>query len=131
MDAGLTIIPDLSTSLAALPLSKLARPGEGERLPDHVRPPDPDTFLVTLDAGANPDSYLRLAERACSGRSYCRFIGWTNPGRKADRLPIAGSAIDAISFSFRRTGQSEPDSARWNCNEFPRPDQTQCLRRGS
>jgi hypothetical protein len=131
IDAGLIANPDLPAALTAPPLSWLARPGEGERLPDHLRQPDPDTFLVTLDASANPDSYLRLAERTCSGRSYCRFIGWTNPGRKADHLPIDGSAIDAITFSFTRTGPTEPDSARWNCNEFPRADQTQCLRRGA
>jgi len=103
----------------------------GERLPDHVGPPDADVFLVTLDANASSDELLRLAERACGNRDQCRFIGWTNAGRKARQLPMPGSAIDAISFSFIRHNRSEPDTARWNCSEFPRSDRNQCLRRGA
>lgn len=100
-----------------------------EKLPDHGLPPDPDIFLMMLKADAGSDSFLQVAQRQCAGRGYCKFIGWTDVRRKAQQLPMPGSAIDAISFTFTRTSRG-PDLARWNCSEFPRSDPAQCLRRG-
>jgi hypothetical protein len=102
-----------------------------EPLPDLTRAPDADVILIALDAGANPDSFLRQAEARCAGKSACRFLGWTDPARKATQLPISGAAIDAMSFSYIRQGPGEPAKARWNCSEFPRGDSSQCLRRGA
>jgi hypothetical protein len=105
--------------------------GATERLPDKAGLPGPDIFMVTLDAGGDPDGFRRMAEMRCAGRGFCKLIGWTNPGKRSSQFPIAGTAIDAISFTFSRTGPSEPGEARWNCREFPRSDAAQCLNRGS
>lgn len=130
------IAPDFGTVQFALPnapdqaRNTYAMVGVREPLPDLASAPDADVILVTLDAGADPDSFLRQAEQSCAGKSTCRFLGWTNPARKASQFPISGAAIDAMSFSYIRQQTGEPGKARWNCAEFPRGSKAQCLRRG-
>ncbi|MET0587965.1 MAG: cell wall hydrolase [Novosphingobium sp.] len=102
-----------------------------EPMPDIARAPDADVILIALDAGADPDSFLRMAETRCAGKATCRFLGWTDPARKASQLPISGAAIDAMSFSYIRQAPGDPGKARWNCSEFARADRAQCLRRGT
>ena len=104
--------------------------GVREPLPDLASAPDADVILVALDAGADPDSFLRQAEQSCAGKATCRFLGWTNPARKASQIPISGAANDAMSFSYIRHAAGDPGKARWNCAEFPRGNTAQCLRRG-
>ncbi len=101
-----------------------------EPLPDQTRTPDADVFLVALDGSMGPDSFLQHAQQHCAGKSSCRFFGWTNAARKATKFPVSGASIDALSFSFIRAGSGDAGKARWNCNEFPRDDRAQCLRRG-
>ena len=100
-----------------------------EALPDQARTPDADVFLMTLNK-SGPDNFIRQAEQACAGKATCRFLGWTNPSRKASQFPVSGAAIDAMSFSYIKQGPGDPGRARWNCAEFPRDDRAQCLRRG-
>ncbi|WP_395334456.1 cell wall hydrolase [Novosphingobium sp. BL-8H] len=92
-------------------------------------------FLVSLPVGASPDSFVRMAEQRCAGVPDCRFVGWTDPSRRATALPLPGSAVDAISFTFVRHsgGQSSGQGGRaqWNCAEFPRVNTEECLRRSS
>ena len=111
-------------------VQRSAMPAAGERLPNESALPDPDVFLIVISATAGADSVLQQAQRLCAGRSYCRFIGWTDGRRKADRLPMPGSAVDAISFTFTRIASTGADTARWNCAEFPQVQPAQCLRRG-
>ncbi|MGF7149091.1 hypothetical protein FHS96_002733 [Sphingomonas zeicaulis] len=120
------------------PAPTIARPqpdrilaGAIERIPDRASAPDPDIFLVALDPGASADSFMAMAEARCGRRSHCRFLGWTDAGRKPSQFPIPGASIDAMSFSFIRQGKGEPSRARWNCAQFPRKDESQCLSRGS
>lgn len=103
-------------------------PPAPERLASRAELPDPDTFLVTLAPG-DPDAFLSLALGACGARSHCRFVGWTDARRAAQRMPMSGAAIDAISFMYLRIGGGERNGARWNCAEFRRADAAQCLRR--
>ncbi|WP_336969862.1 cell wall hydrolase [Sphingobium aromaticiconvertens] len=124
-----TSLPDTPTAPASFAQQANA-PVAAEKLPDRSLPPDPDVFLIMLNPDGGSDSFLQLAQRLCAGRGYCKFIGWTDGRRKAQQLPMPGSAIDAISFTFTRSVSKGPDLARWNCTEFPRSDPTQCLRRG-
>jgi spore germination cell wall hydrolase CwlJ-like protein len=99
--------------------------------PTQMQGQDPDVFLMKLDPGGSAESFVKFAQRICAGKDYCKFIGWVDPRRVAERLPISGSAIDAISFTYQRSAPGLADQARWNCQQFPRADQTQCLRRGT
>jgi len=127
-DAPLPVVP---FGAAALPSMRPenALTAAREILPDQARAPDADVFLVTLDK-AGADGFARQAELACAGKTTCRFLGWTNPAYKASQFPVSGRAIDTLSFSYVRQGASDAGKARWNCNEFPRGDRAQCLRRG-
>lgn len=101
-----------------------------ERLPDRADAPTEGVFLVALDSAADPDSFRVLALQRCQGLAQCKLIGWTDPVRRPSRFPIPGSAIDAISFSYSRTGAGAAEDVRWNCAEFPRTRPAECLRRG-
>ncbi|MDF2638760.1 MAG: cell wall hydrolase [Novosphingobium lindaniclasticum] len=94
-----------------------------------AREADDDLFLVALPGNASA-SFPRLAEERCGKLPDCRFIGWTDPARKARALPLPGASVDAISFTYVRRAGALGD-ARWNCSEFPREREEECLLRGT
>lgn len=125
--AAPAIAPAVDTNVvAALPALAAAV----ELLPDRVQAPREGIFLVTLDAGASPESFRRQAEASCAGLNRCKFIGWTDASRRVDQFPLPGRAIDAIAFSFTRT-EAAPAIARWDCRQFPRAQTGECLRRST
>ena len=113
------------------PLKAIPQAAEANRLPDRARAPDEDIFFVLLQPGASPDAFVDKARRACGERPYCKYLGWTDPGSKAQQWPISGRAIDAMSFSYVRAAKGTPEQVRWNCQEFPRADAKECLLRGA
>ena len=117
------------TAAAPGPPSSLAI-APGKVLPDRIEAPAAGVYLVALPAGAAPASFVRLAEQACAGHGNCRFIGWTDPARRARGLPLSGSSVDAISFTYVWRENSAAGKPQWNCAEFPRDDAAQCLNRG-
>lgn len=124
------VAPDaVALAATALEVAMAAAPPP-ERLPDRADAPAEGVFLVALDAGADPDSFRALAIQRCQAFARCKLIGWTDPARRPSRFPIPGSAIDAISFSYNRTGAGLAEDIRWNCAEFPRTSPAECLRRG-
>lgn len=103
----------------------------GERLPAKSARPDPDVFLEVLPPRLHPDSFVTLARSRCAGLTACRFLGWSDPARAAVRLPMAGQAADAISFTFVRHAGARADQVKWNCQEFPQAKAGHCLTRGT
>ncbi|WP_243652475.1 cell wall hydrolase [Novosphingobium sp. PhB165] len=92
---------------------------------------DQGIFLVTLPAGASPDSFRRIAEQRCAGFADCRFVGWTDSSRRANTLPLPGNSVDAISFTFVRHSNDKAVRVQWNCSEFPRVNTDECLQRAT
>ncbi|MFT3965193.1 MAG: cell wall hydrolase [Sphingobium sp.] len=127
--AGIAI-PESAPASPAIPVRQPGFAGPvAERLPDMSGAPDSDVFLVLLETGTGADGFLPQARRLCAGHGYCKVIGWTDPRGKADRMPLPGSAIDAIAFTFIRASADGAEQARWDCGAFPRSDPAQCLRR--
>ena len=126
--AGMPMLnPLLAAEVAAIePAAPTATPAGPERLSLAPSAPDTDTFLVTLRPGL-PADHLAMAARTCGRRSYCKVVGWSDPGRAVATMPIPGSAIDAISFLYVRDATGGTGKARWNCREFPRADGGDCL----
>jgi hypothetical protein len=124
------VAPDAVTLAATALEAAMAATPPPERLPDRADAPAEGIFLVALDANADPDSFRQLAIERCQGFAQCKLIGWTDASRRPSRFPMPGSAIDAISFSFNRTGAGAAEDIRWNCTEFPRSSPAECLRRG-
>ncbi|MEZ0496469.1 cell wall hydrolase [Sphingomonas sp. IW22] len=100
-----------------------------ERLPDRSSAPGAGIFLVSLNASDPPEAFHRRATTLCRGLAQCKLIGWTDPDTPPSAFPLPGRAIDAIAFSYNRTGSGAPDEARWDCKRFPRPTATECLNR--
>jgi spore germination cell wall hydrolase CwlJ-like protein len=89
---------------------------------------DPNTFLVTLDKKMNPDAYAALAVRTCGLRPFCKFMGWTDAKARPEAMPLTGTAMATMSFSYLRDEQQQFAKALWNCDEFRRPSPLQCMR---
>jgi len=87
-----------------------------------------DTFLVVLDGKASPNSYPALALATCASKDFCKFMGWTD-GRKAPKtLPLEPAQHGALSFSYLRNKSSGFEKMLWNCKQFQRSDQNQCMK---
>ncbi|WP_245858236.1 cell wall hydrolase [Sphingomonas guangdongensis] len=88
---------------------------------------DKDTFVVTLDERASPDSFLALAIETCGKRIFCKFMAWSSREGTPATLPITPVQQRAMSFSYLRDRAFNFERARWNCAEFKRSEQTQCM----
>jgi spore germination cell wall hydrolase CwlJ-like protein len=92
-----------------------------------------DTIILTLDRNQPAASFPALAEAACGDRSYCKVMGWTNPGLAPTNASSDGDmsnvARAAMSFSYLRDQARGLERALWNCEEFIRDTPGQCMRR--
>lgn len=122
---GKSIPPDAAWVASTVPAASAEKPAPAPTLQEQ------GVFLVALPPGAEPDSFRRLAEQRCAGLSDCRFVGWTDPARRAAALPLPGTSVDAISFTFVRRAGERTDRVQWNCAEFPRVNTGECLSRAS
>ncbi|MEY4268830.1 MAG: hypothetical protein RLZZ58_46 [Pseudomonadota bacterium] len=88
-----------------------------------------ETIYVQLDRRAAPETYVTLALRLCGDRTYCKFMGWTNPVLKPSGDDMNDMARAAMSFSYLRDEAAGFEKALWNCSEFKRDDKAQCMKR--
>jgi len=86
-----------------------------------------DTFVVTLDRRAAPDSFATLAVSTCGARSFCKFMGWIDAEDAPKALPMDALAADRMAFTYLRMKDSGFEKALWNCAKFPR-EPVQCIR---
>ncbi|MDG5489730.1 cell wall hydrolase [Sphingomonas sp. BGYR3] len=120
-DAALT--EAVSGAVAAIPDALLPRPVEAE----------PNSFVTAIDRRLPAEELPQLAARACGDRPYCKFLGWTDPAA----VPVpgkAGSLVDSpalatMSFSYLRDRSRGFEKALWNCDEFLRPNASDCMLR--
>ena len=89
---------------------------------------DPNSFVVLLDRRAGADAFPAVAARACGARPYCKVMGWIDRGKLPTALPLQAQQIATMSFSYLRDRARNYDKALWNCADFHRADQTQCMR---
>ncbi len=89
---------------------------------------DPNSFLVTLDPRAAPDSFPQVAAKACGTRDYCKLMAWTDKGRTPKALPLGQEQISAMAFSFLRDKARNYEKALWNCGQFKRASKGECMK---
>ncbi|SOB87721.1 Cell wall hydrolase CwlJ, involved in spore germination [Sphingomonas guangdongensis] len=89
---------------------------------------DTNTFLVTLDQRQAAETFPALAARACGERPYCKFMAWTSKAATPAALPVTPVQQRAMSFSYLRDQAFGFEKALWNCQEFKRPEPTQCMK---
>lgn len=89
---------------------------------------DPNTFLVALDPRMPAANFAALATQTCGERTYCKFLAWTEKGAPPATVPSDPKILAAMSFSYLRDRPRGFEKALWNCEEFPRTSQAECMR---
>lgn len=123
---GSVIAPPMTPELAAT--ANVAPVGEA-RVVTQAAAGTRDAVYVTLDRRAPPESYVTLALKLCGARTYCKFMGWTNPMFTPADDNVDATARQAMSFSYLRDEATGFEKAMWNCEEFARDDKRQCMKR--
>jgi spore germination cell wall hydrolase CwlJ-like protein len=118
---------DGATQLAELPAPALRLGDKGARSLDIVSPGG-DAFVVVLDKKVNPNSLPGLALSACGDKEFCKFMAWTDATKAPRGFPIMPREHEALSFSYLRNRSNGFEKVLWNCREFARPDQSQCMK---
>ncbi|MDB5680061.1 cell wall hydrolase [Sphingomonas bacterium] len=89
---------------------------------------DPNSFLVTLDPRAGPDSFTQVAAKACGTRDYCKLMAWTDKMRTPKGLPLGQAQISTMAFSYLRDKARGYEKALWNCGQFKRATKGECMK---
>jgi spore germination cell wall hydrolase CwlJ-like protein len=90
--------------------------------------PGGDAFVVVLDRKVPANSYPALALAACGQKDFCKFMGWTDPGKAPKAFPVEPGQHRALSFSYLRNRSNGFEKMLWNCREFARADESQCMK---
>ncbi|CCW16304.1 hypothetical protein EBBID32_6370 [Sphingobium indicum BiD32] len=110
----------------AIGIDSLGKTIAGVRLIGVV--PVADTFLVELGGGTSADSWPKIARTFCAGRQWCRIMAW-RPGGAPAGLPLAPGQIETMSFAYIHSAVTGLQRALWNCDQNPRADKRDCMRR--
>lgn len=89
---------------------------------------DPNSFLVTLDPRASPDSFVQVATKTCGTRQYCKLMAWTDKARTPSGLPLGQAQIATMAFSYLRDKARGYEKALWNCGQYKRASKGECMK---
>jgi len=92
-----------------------------------IASPGGDAFIVLLDI-VPANEFPALALKTCGQKEFCKFLGWTDPGKAPKGFPIGDAEQKALSFSYLRNKSNGFEKMLWNCKEFKRSDQAQCMK---
>ncbi|MBA2919309.1 MULTISPECIES: cell wall hydrolase [Sphingomonas] len=90
--------------------------------------PGGDAFVVVLDKKVGANNFPALALAACGQKDFCKFMGWTDPHKAPKGFPIEPEQHQALSFSYLRNRSNGFEKMLWNCREFKRADDSQCMK---
>lgn len=88
-----------------------------------------ETITILLDRKATPESFVTLALRLCGAREFCKFLGWSNPMLKPESEAMNDMQRAGMTFSYLRDDKAGFEKALWNCSEYKRDDERQCMKR--
>lgn len=115
----------LAADQTAFTPEKLAQKGAREL---KIVSPGGDAFVVVLDRKVSASQFPSLALAACGQKDFCKFMGWTDPHKAPKGFPVSDEQHRALSFSYLRNRSSGFEKTLWNCREFKRPDESQCMK---
>jgi spore germination cell wall hydrolase CwlJ-like protein len=115
----------LAADQAMLTPEKLAEKGAKQL---KIVSPAGDAFIVVLDRKVSANQFPALALAACGQKDFCKFMGWTDPAKAPKGFPVDPAQHRALSFSYLRNRSIEFEKMLWNCREFKRADETQCMK---
>jgi len=141
MDAGDAVIGDL---IALDPT--LGVPGADGEMPPGTPPvgngvpanaygfkprfqsPSGDFIAFVVPKTTDPGQLLGLVLASCSVKPYCKVLVWTDNRRAPTKMPVTDDQLAAMAFSYLRNRSNGLDKVLWNCDVFPRPDPSQCMK---
>lgn len=90
--------------------------------------PGADFLVYVVPKRSDPGMLLSLVLFSCSVKPYCKVLVWTDSRRAPTRIPVTDTQLESMAFSYLRNRSSGLDIALWNCDIFPRPDVSQCMK---
>ena len=90
---------------------------------------EPGTFLVALDSSLGPDEWPALAARACGERPRCKVLAWKESRAVPSDAPPDIAQLRSMTFSYLRDRDRGLARMLWNCDQAPRNEPDQCMRR--
>ena len=141
MDAGDAVIGDLLALDATLGV-----PGADGEMPPGTPPvgngvpanaygfkprfqsPSGDFIAFVVPKTTDPGQLLGLVLASCSVKPYCKVLVWTDNRRAPTKMPVTDDQLAAMAFSYLRNRSNGLDKVLWNCDVFPRPDPSQCMK---
>lgn len=87
-----------------------------------------DQLIFVIPRQADPSLMLSLVLISCSVKPYCKVMIWTDAKLAPTKMPANEDQLQAMVFSYLRNRSAGIDKALWNCNLFPRPDASQCMK---
>ncbi len=93
-----------------------------------LQSPTADFLVFVVPRRTDPAIMLSLVLFSCSVKPYCKIMIWTDAKPAPTRLPVADEFLPSMAFSYLRNRSSGLDKALWNCDLFPRPDTSQCMK---
>ena len=93
-----------------------------------LQSPTADFLVFVVPRRTDPTIMLSLVLFSCSVKPYCKIMIWTDPKPAPARLPVADELLPSMAFSYLRNRSSGLDKALWNCDLYPRPDPSQCMK---
>ncbi|WP_254797991.1 cell wall hydrolase [Sphingobium sp. AS12] len=130
LPGAITPMADSADAIAAqarqaIGLDQIGKSVGGVRL---IALADIRSFLVELPRGSRPDSWPESARTFCAGRPQCRIMGWTADDAPKE-LPLTLANLAAMRFSYIHDTQNGLQRALWNCDQSPRANKNECMRR--
>ena len=84
-------------------------------------------FGLQLNPAVFPGSYAIVALGLCHDKPSCTVMGWLQPKLIPASLPSAASAMQSLSFLYRKDESRGVEQVLWNCRQVVRSDLKQCM----
>ncbi|MBI0474965.1 cell wall hydrolase [Sphingomonas sp. MA1305] len=88
-----------------------------------------DSFLVALPRATLAEDFPAIAAKTCGDRPTCKYSAWLDAAKVPTSLPLSSEQVAAMTFSYLRDRPAGVEKSLWNCEQLPRPDRTQCMKR--
>lgn len=93
-----------------------------------LQSPSGDFIAFVVPRNTDPGQLLGLVLSSCSVKPYCKVLVWTDNRKAPTKMPVTDDQLAAMALSYLRNRSNGLDKVLWNCDVFPRPDPTQCMK---
>ena len=73
-----------------------------------------DTYAMIFAAASDHASVEGAVRSQCSGKQWCKVLGWTNASAAASAMPMTDREVAALRFSYTLNRVTGLDEATWS-----------------